>query len=524
MVSVPLLDQYGQPITTTKPPVRSLATVAVRDKWRTYPASGLTPPRLAQILREADEGDMLRQAELFEQAEERDAHLASIFSTRKLSVSGLEWAVQTYSEDAKDKKIADHFAELWEELDTEDLLVELLDAVAKGISFTALNWVRDGNGFTVNGFEPVQQKHWRYDLDTKRFTLISEEHPLGLLPPFGSAIEHRYKARSGNPTGAGVMRTCIWLYLFKNYAIKDWVAFSEVYGQPVRIGKYDPSASKEDREALEMAVGMIGSDAAGIISRDTEIEILEAAKDSSVNVYQLLIDMCEAGQAKAVLGQTLTSSEGKHGTQALGEVHEQVRQELKRADARAIAKTLRVQLVRPWVIFNYGVEYAQRAPLVAAQLRESKDLESVSRMIVNLTKAGAKIPASWVSETFGIPEPDGEEEVLGGRETATTGLTALNATRNKGARLGQLYADAVADAAQTQADVGVTPILKAIEQAGDYASLRSAIIEAYGDMSADRLAELMEAALTLSELAGRLSVSFTGPAGSPSGDDRREDR
>ena len=35
-------------------------------------------------------------------------------------------------------------------------------------------------------------------------------------------------------------------------------------------------------------------------------------------------------KSKAVLGQTLTSGEGQHGTQALGNVHEEVRQDLKK--------------------------------------------------------------------------------------------------------------------------------------------------------------------------------------------------
>ena len=218
-----IVDAYNQPIKTTKPPVRSLATVQVRDKWGLYPANGLTPQRLAHILREADQGDMLQQAELFSQLEERDGHLASIFQTRKLAISGLEWKFAPFSDDAKDKQIAEDFAAVWEELDTDELLLDMMDAVSKGVSFTALNWTAQDGGvlskaapgkgpvrFAVNGSEWIDQKHWRYDLDDKRFRLMTDEQPLGMLPQFGQVIEHRYKARSGSPTRAGVMRTCVW--------------------------------------------------------------------------------------------------------------------------------------------------------------------------------------------------------------------------------------------------------------------------------------------------------------------------
>jgi len=38
------------------------------------------------------------------------------------------------------------------------------------------------------------------------------------------------------------MRVCAWMYLFKNYAVKDWIGFPEVYGMPLRVGKYEPGA------------------------------------------------------------------------------------------------------------------------------------------------------------------------------------------------------------------------------------------------------------------------------------------
>ncbi len=47
-----------------------------------YPSQGLTPERLAAIFREADAGDVRRQAELFEEMEEKDAHLGSVLQTR----------------------------------------------------------------------------------------------------------------------------------------------------------------------------------------------------------------------------------------------------------------------------------------------------------------------------------------------------------------------------------------------------------------------------------------------------------
>ena len=54
-----------------------IATVSVQDKYSTYPSNGLTPQKLARILKEADQGDIMRQMELFEEMEEKDTHLFS---------------------------------------------------------------------------------------------------------------------------------------------------------------------------------------------------------------------------------------------------------------------------------------------------------------------------------------------------------------------------------------------------------------------------------------------------------------
>jgi phage gp29-like protein len=77
------------------------------------------------------------------------------------------------------------------------------------------------------------------------------------------------------------MRVCAWMYLFKNYALKDRIGFAKVYGMPLRVSKYEPGESRADRDALIRAVRTLGSDAAGIISKPTEIEFIEARKGSS---------------------------------------------------------------------------------------------------------------------------------------------------------------------------------------------------------------------------------------------------
>ncbi len=63
------------------------------DRWRDYPADGLTPAQLAAILRAADEGAVEQAMALFEQMEEKDAHLHCVAATRRLAVPPM-WKVR----------------------------------------------------------------------------------------------------------------------------------------------------------------------------------------------------------------------------------------------------------------------------------------------------------------------------------------------------------------------------------------------------------------------------------------------
>ena len=45
--------------------------------------------------------------------------------------------------------------------------------------------------------------------------------------------------------------------MFKAYTQRDWAIFTQTYGQPLRIGKYGPGTSEDDRNKLFKAVANI---------------------------------------------------------------------------------------------------------------------------------------------------------------------------------------------------------------------------------------------------------------------------
>ncbi len=118
------------------------------DTVRDYPADGLTPQGLITILREADSGSLSAQMELFEQMEEKDAHLYSVVNTRRLAVTGLSWKVVSAAElpgwgaarsVSRDRGLADETAAYCDDVlrkakGFEESLVHLSLALGRNIS------------------------------------------------------------------------------------------------------------------------------------------------------------------------------------------------------------------------------------------------------------------------------------------------------------------------------------------------------------------------------------------------------
>lgn len=73
-----ILDQYGNPIRTSQMKQEQAAptVTGVRRPFGNHQAPGLTPPKLARILRESIDGDPERYLELAEDMEERNEHYA----------------------------------------------------------------------------------------------------------------------------------------------------------------------------------------------------------------------------------------------------------------------------------------------------------------------------------------------------------------------------------------------------------------------------------------------------------------
>lgn len=501
-------------------PVRTRVAVGdPNDKFSTYPSNGLTPRRLARIFKSADGGDVYEQMELFEEMEEKDTHLFSQLQTRKLAVTGLDWEVQAFSDDELDKQIAEFVDEQLKGIENlDDIFIDILDAIGKGISVMEIEWGVDTDGSNIiEDIEYVHPKKLIWNSQTDEMMICTREFPSGICLPENKFVVHKYKAKSGHASRGGILRVVAWMYLFKNYDVKDWVAFCEVFGMPLRLGKYSAASSEDDKRALMDAIYSLGTDAAGIVPDSTVIEFIESNKTSSVEIYELLARYCDEQISKAVLGQTLSSDSGG-GSYAQGKVHNEVRHDLTQADAKALAVTVRRDIIRPLVEYNFGCDV--NIPFFKFDCEEAEDLkEKVDILKTLVCDMGLRVPESHIYKKFNIPEPEEGEAVLNPRIVTNTmqphgeqGLDEKSLKDNTG-QTEQEQIDLMGNIALKRAEKSfremMKPILKMVDKTEDLETLREVlkdenkIKELYQEMDSPELEDALHQAMYLSELIGR---------------------
>jgi phage gp29-like protein len=410
-----LLDAYGRPVERKALAVRQAAAgvTGVRQVWAQSVAAGLTPARLASILRAADQGDITAYAQLAEEMEERDPHYASVLGVRKRAVSGVTPTVEPASEDKRDQEIAEAVQSHIAEHDGWSALVEdCLDAVAKGFSVVEIIWDTASTPWRPRGFEWVPGRFLTFDRETGQMLRLLDEadRQYGVeLTPW-KHIVHRSSVKSGHMARGGVARIAAFGWICKAYGLKDWMSFVETYGLPIRVGKYGPDATPEDIEKLFSAVANIGTDAAAVMPQAMQIEFQEASAGRGETVFENLLRYIDEQVSKLVLGQTMTSDDGS--SQAQATVHNEVRLDIAQADARAVTGTLNRDLVRPFVDLNFGPQAAY--PHLKIAIAEPEDTGLLLTHTAAMAAAGVRIRASEIRARLGYSEPDAGDEVIGG--------------------------------------------------------------------------------------------------------------
>jgi phage gp29-like protein len=594
VVVMTLYDAYGRPVDTQALRQEQAApTLAgVRNIYSImHPAADLSPEKLVAVLRTAELGDPWLYLEMAEDMEERDLHYLSVLSTRKHAVSQLELSVQAASDSKEDRYASDLVRDVLIDgpLEVRSALFDILDSIGKGFSATEIIWNTEGAQWFPERLEARDPRWFMFDWISGRQVLVrtltteGPEFPqygsqtgitgrdaratgqdgtghlarpapwmattstgaeIGIQPataplkPF-KFITHIARAKSGLPIRGGIARLAAWAYLFKNYVLKDWVGFAETFGQPLRVGKYGPGATEEDKSALLKAVASIGTDAAAIIPQAMLIEFVEAKGKEGTDIYERFCDWIDRQVSKGVLGQTLTTELPKGGgSRAAAQVHDMVRHDIAQDDAQRLAASLNRDLVKPLLDLNLGPQ--KNYPRITIGFPKQEDLAALSTGLAPFIDRGLRVEERAIREKFGLSEPAQGQAVLhplkketervdaspaeeeeqdqdegaalgGGPAALWTDVDARHAVhRRGGAQPYQDKIDRFVAALREESDAAMAPIIRPLiaemRNARSYDAMKAALVKAVAKMDPSKFVELMARAGFAVNVAGNLGI------------------
>lgn len=240
--------------------------------------------------------------------------------------------------------------------------------------------------------------------------------------PFRTPPYTNFLLECGRPNDLGLFNGIAPNVLFKRYGVKDWAEFLEVYGMPLRKAEYDPNQPGQ-RTELESIMRDMGSNAGIIIPRGSTMELIDSAKAGNSQAFDLYAAFHNAEISKAMLLQTMTTSDGSSLSQA--EVHQRAEDEAvmgyRLYVLRYLNSTFKAILQRHGLPVTDGqFEYDNRERLSMSQMAD---------VVIKLQNV-ADIPMSWIYDTFGIPAP-GPGDVIKSNQAVSSQQPDLATTEEK---------------------------------------------------------------------------------------------
>jgi phage gp29-like protein len=438
-------------------PISLIIRPSARDRWQSSLISQYTPSYVENICRGAMAGNLMSQYLMFDLMEQTWPRLNKNLNELKNAVIDLEWNLQPFAlkgqkptaEAQRRAQILEHL--IWDmepdikanENDFNDTIYDVLDALGKSISVLELDIppqpVQIDLGAGVENVYPIRATRFvhpryygypNYPVTSDELMLNAKEvkfsNPNAQLPDNDGSIWIKFpedkfivsiiKQKSGHPLNSGFLRLLGVWWSMTNFTWEWALNFAQIFGMPLRWANFDPSSSQETINLIEELLRNMGSAAYAAFPAGTDLKILEAAKGGQDNPQKMLIDAADTICDILILGQTLTTTQGARGSQSLGNIHKDVRDEKISAVAKVAAKILNQQFLKPLCRLNFGDD--RFCPYFEPAEVQAKDSVAVATKFKTiLSIPGVEVSKQQFYEENDLIVPAAGDDVLVGQSS-----------------------------------------------------------------------------------------------------------
>lgn len=418
-----ILGADGKPI--QKPETSEIARVLT-----TLTAFMKTLPNPDIILRKTG-----KSAEIFEEMK-TDAHVWAELTKRKSGVMSKDWDILPASDDARDQEIAEFVKGVFEKLNFDQDMRQMLDAVFTGRNIHELIWEERGGRWVITNMKDRPIEYFTFDIDGQlRFLRTLGDIEGEPVPPGKFLTVVHESGDDHNPYGVSLATKCFWAWQFKKHGFKFWAIFMEKYGMPTAVGKYQPGTSVADQDKLLDALVSLVQDAAVAIPSNSSVDFIEAG-DAKGDAHESFLRFCNAEISKAILGQTLTSELPSGGSFAASQTHADVKDEIVDADAKMLMSAINTDLIPFIVRFNFGE--VEEFPFFSINIENedlNKDRLDRDEKIVGL---GVPLAVDYFYDTYNLPRP-GKNDILAKKSEGVAAPAPLFTEQNVSQKIRNEY-------------------------------------------------------------------------------------
>lgn len=409
-------------------PLRPLILPQVRERWTALLRRGVTPERVEQILRGAFAGNLLYQWELFDIMEDTWPMLQKCLNELKRSVERINYtavpfsigknvsALATKKKDLLAAALKSFRPEITEdENEPGGMIYDLCDALGKGISVQEILWevreILDRPAVLPRCTKWVHPIHYGYRAGEIGLKLC----PDGMGAVWIDFPKNKFligisKAKSGHPIGGGMLRCLASFWIASNFSWEWALNLAQMFGIPIRWATYDPTKPNLLDDLEDMLINL-GSAGWAAFPAGTTLELKEAVQRAADNPQAYIMEVADMMCSILILGQTLTTTVGKSGSRALGEVHADVRKDIIEYYAHWVAKMLRYQFVPALMALNFGNN--DEDPDIVPDIDEPQDGKAMAeRDQILIGGLGLPVPRKWLYDRHEIPMPEKGDEIF----------------------------------------------------------------------------------------------------------------
>jgi phage gp29-like protein len=373
------------------------------------------------ILREADTGRISRLVDLFHEMRQKDGKLHAVCQLAELDVASLDWDIVV--EDgagARAKSSAKKAKEALKRIPQFRERIAHLIGEARWFGFSTVEtiWKKDGAAILPARMVPVHCRrfYFRESDGALRFgDNAIEDIDLVGDNTAGKYIQHTQRVNGDVAAREGLSRLLIWLALFRNWGVRDWLKLAELAWKPKREGIYEkgPGTSDKDILAAKRMLERWGDTDSAYHPKNVEYKLHWPQNVGKSSTHRELVDFCGDEMAVAVLGATDVMQPGANGARAAVETRSENKTVIRNYIASGGEETLTRQLVAPLIEMNWGpadgIHFAFNTDDTLDQLKFAQTMAAVGG-------AGVRISQAWIREQIGAPEPKDGEETIGGAQ------------------------------------------------------------------------------------------------------------